>query len=44
MEMVTKMMGEEEDSKVIHTYNIGNKFRDYTMEKCLPGDNVYILN
>ena len=29
MEMVTKMMGEEEDSKVIHTYNIGNKFRGY---------------
>ena len=29
MEMVTKMMNEEEDSKVVHTYNIGNNFRGY---------------
>lgn len=29
MEMVAKMMSEEEDSKVVHTYNIGNTFRGY---------------
>ena len=29
MEMVTKMMDEEEDSRVINTYNIGNNFRGY---------------
>ena len=29
MEMMAEMMDEEEGSKVIHTYNIGNTFRGY---------------
>ena len=29
MEMVTKMISEEEDSRVVTTYNIGNHFRGY---------------
>ena len=29
MEMVTKRMSEEEDSRVVTTYNIGNHFRGY---------------
>jgi len=29
MEMVAKLMSDEDDSKVVHTYNIGNNFRGY---------------
>ena len=30
MKTITEMMKDEEGSKIIHTYNIGNTFRGYS--------------